>query len=58
MRKAKLRKVAQANAHEIEPPMPALSPRGKRTKFSRMTAGGAVAAVKKAGAKKKGAVRV
>jgi hypothetical protein len=46
MRKAKLSKVAKANAHEKEPPMPVLTGRGKRTPFTDMTAESAVRAVK------------
>jgi len=46
MKKANLSKVAKANAHEQEPPMPVLTARGKRTKFTDMTVEGAVRAVR------------
>ena len=46
MSKAKPSKVARANAHEKEPPMPVRTARGKRTKFTGETAEGAVRTVK------------
>jgi len=57
MSKAKPSKVARANAHEKEPPMPVRTPKGRRTRFTDMTVKGAVAAVKAQGAKKKPARR-
>jgi hypothetical protein len=49
MKKVKVRRVAKANAHEKEPPMPVLTARGKRTRFTDQTAESAVRTVKARG---------